>query len=121
MLINLSNHPSPKWGRAQQEAAKILYGEVLDIAFPSVDPDGDVDYIENLANEYVDKVCLLAGGDKTCTVHLMGELTLTFAILKKLTKLDMECVASTSERLVKEFENGKKEVTFSFVQFRKYQ
>ena len=33
----------------------------------------------------------------------------------------MECVASTSERLVKEFENGKKEVTFSFVQFRKYQ
>lgn len=37
MLINCSNHPSRLWGDPQKEAAKV-YGEIMDIPFPQVNP-----------------------------------------------------------------------------------
>lgn len=119
MLINLSNHPSNKWSTNQMEAAISLFGEVIDLPFPLVDPCGDESYIELLASEYVSKVIALTKGNPY-VVHLMGEMTLSFAILKILTNMGVQCVASTSERVVKEVGEGRKEATFSFVKFRKY-
>lgn len=118
MLINLSNHPLNKWSHAQIEAA-LRYGKIIDLPFPAVKADGDEAYISDLADEYVRKVLSLSDGEKS-TIHLMGEMTLTFAILKRLQERGFRCIASTSERLVEDLAQGHKEVIFQFVRFRDY-
>lgn len=120
MLINLSNHPSSKWSEKQKQVANESYGEIVDFPFPNVDPTGDETYIERLADECVSTICSLSNQTENVTVHLMGEMTLSFSILKKLSNMGIECVASTTERIVNEYEGGKKEVLFKFVGFRKY-
>ena len=119
MLLNLSNHPSARWSAQQAEAANRLYGEIVDLPFPQVDPNGDETYIASLVGEYTEKVLQLAKNQKV-TVHLMGEMTFCFALVSHLQKHGITCVASTTERIVKESENGTKEVIFKFVQFRNY-
>lgn len=120
MLINLSNHPSAIWPAEQTAEANCLYGEIVDIPFPQVDPQANEYEIAELAQKYVNKVQEIAAG-QAVTVHLMGEMTLTFAILSRLRILDIPCVASTTQRVVKELEIGRKEVLFQFVKFRKYE
>ena len=119
MLINLSNHPSARWSD-EQLAAAAPFGEVVDLPFPKVDAHADEAYIAALADDYADKVIQLAENHHA-TVHLMGEMTLTFALLKRLQLRHIQCVASTTERLVTEFEPGHKESTFRFVKFRIYE
>lgn len=119
MLINLSNHPSSKWNKEQTEAAKRQFGEIIDLPFPAVAPDGDENYIAALADEYCNKVIELAG-DAPVTVHLMGEMTLTFALVNSLADKGVTCVASTTERIVKEIDDDHKDVVFQFVRFRNY-
>lgn len=118
MFLNLSNHPSANWSAEQTEAATHLYGEIIDLPFPVVDPAGDEKYIADLADEYCQKVLALAEG-KNITVHLMGEMTLTFALLKRLQAHGILCVASTTQRKTVE-ENGVKTSIFQFVKFREY-
>lgn len=118
-LINLSNHPSTNWSETQIKAAS-KYGEIVDLPFPSVDAAGDEVYIAALADEYLSKVLQIASG-RNVTVHLMGEMTFTFALVKLLQKEGLDCIASTTEREVIELPSGKKEATFKFVKFRKYQ
>jgi len=49
----------------------------------------------------------------------MGELTFTFNVVKNLAVRKIKCVASTTERNVKEID-GKKITEFKFVRFREY-
>lgn len=117
-LVNLSNHPSCNWCEKQRNEA-LKYGEIVDIPFPDVDANGDEIYIENLTECYLNKlqsICAIG----LVTIHLMGELTLTFSLLKRLQEKEILCIASTSKRIVKEYPNGRKEVTFQFERFRKY-
>lgn len=118
MFINLSNHPSSKWSKEQTEAA-LRYGEIIDLPFPMVAPDGNEDYIAALAEQYCDKVIELAAGAPV-TVHLMGEMTFTFALVKRFHGKGICCVAATTERVVKEV-NGEKTSVFNFVKFRAYE
>ncbi len=118
MLINLSNHPSNKWTFEQLKAAE-SFGHIVDLPFPEVNPMGDEIYIDQLVNEYFEKVRSLSGGSKA-VVHIMGEMTFTYALINKLKKNGIECLASTTERIVNEFGNGQKNATFRFVLFRKY-
>ena len=37
MLINFTNHPSAQWS-AEQTAAAQVYGKVIDLAFPAINP-----------------------------------------------------------------------------------
>ena len=119
MLINLSNHPSSKWNSEQTEAANRLYGEIVDLPFPQVDPNGDEAYVARLVDEYAGKVLQLAG-KQPVTVHLMGEMTFTCAMVARLREMGIGCVASTTARTVTELANGTKEAIFKFVRFRKY-
>ena len=96
-----------------------LYGEIVDLPFPAVAPDGDEDYIAALADKYCSKVLEYAK-TQTVTVHLMGEMTLTFALLQRLQIQGVPCVASTTQRETVE-EDGVKKSIFRFVKFRKYQ
>ena len=118
MFLNLSNHPSANWSAEQTDAATRLYGEIIDLPFPVVDPAGDEKYIADLADEYCQKVLALAEG-KNITVHLMGEMTLTFAILQRLHAHGVPCVASTTRRETVE-KDGVKTSIFKFVKFRHY-
>jgi len=119
ILINLSNHPSDQWSTEQKTASK-PYQEILDIPFPSIPEDADEEYISDLADEYCAKIQELTK-DNTATVHIMGEMTLTVALIQRLKSLGIECIASTSKRVVKETEPGHKEVVFQFSRFRRYE
>lgn len=119
MLINLSNHPSSKWSEEQMNAAK-CYGDVVDLPFPIVNPNGNEQYIDTLAEEYLVKMKNLSSDNSIFVVHLMGEMSFTFALVLRLQNLGVQCVASTTERIVEDLEDGKKQVTFKFVRFRAY-
>ena len=113
MLLNLSNHPSASWSPAQLAAAG---GNVVDLVFPQVAPDGDEAYIESLANEYLDKILKMNNIE---TVHIMGEMTFCYKLITKLKAHNIRCLASTTKRETVE-ENGVKISKFNFVRFREY-
>lgn len=118
MFVNLTNHPSSGWSEEQLKAAW-QYGEVVDFGFPDVKPDMTSDDVRLLAEELVKEIMLMGNGERIC-VHIMGEMTFTFALVSRLKALDITCVASTTERIVKMMPDGKKISEFKFVQFRKY-
>ena len=118
ILINLSNHPYPQWSEEQLDAAKI-YGKCVDLPFPQIDPMSNEEDIEILADEYINKI-IEKGHGKNVTVHVMGEMSFTFAIITRLKEVGIRCVCSTSYRLVKDEGNGKRYVEFQFKKFRNY-
>jgi len=120
LLINLTNHPSHAWSHSQKEAAEREYGEVIDLPFPSVSPGCDESAITELADEYMEKVRVLAEG-RQAAVHIMGEMTFTLAMVRRLQTEGISCVASTTERVVTELPDGRKESCFKFVCFRQYE
>ena len=118
LFINLSNHPSSTWQPAQLEAAK-QYGEIIDIDFPAVDALCEPEMVDQLANQYA--LDIINRGAPTCiTAHVMGEMTLTFRIVELLKAQGIRCVASTTERIVTDLPDNRKETQFTFVQFREY-
>ena len=114
-LINLSNHPSDKWPAEQRDAAVEQYGNIYDMPFPAINPSMDQEKLHQLVQEYSETIQSLTPS----AVHLMGEMTFTFALVQKLKAAGIPCVASTSHRKVEE-RDGKKIVQFEFVQFRPY-
>lgn len=115
-LINLTNHPYSEWGDTQKEAARI-YGECVDMPFPIVDPEAGTEEIEALADEYLGKILELDG---EITVHIMGELTLCYALISRLQQHGVECIASATARDVTILPDGSKQVRFHFSRFRRY-
>lgn len=118
LFINLSNHPSSTWQPAQLKAAR-QYGEIIDIDFPTVDALCKPERVDHLANQYAQDI--INRGAPTCiTAHVMGEMTLTFRIVELLKAQGIRCVASTTERIVTDLTDNRKETQFTFVQFREY-
>lgn len=111
ILVNLSNHPSSAWSEEQKGSF-----EIIDLPFPQVDPDGDADYIESLANEYLQKIIEIG---RDSSVHIMGEFNFCYCLINKLKDLGIRCLASCTKRDTVE-ENGVKISKFKFVQFREY-
>lgn len=93
------------------------YGEIVDISFPSIGPYFTSKGINELAETAVEGIRAL---DSNPVVHIMGEMTFTYAVVSRLKALGIACVASTTERLVKMMPDGKKISEFKFVQFREY-
>ncbi len=113
MLLNLSNHPSASWSPTQLAAAGC---KVEDLAFPQVAPDGDEAYIEQLVNDYYNKIITFQG---ITAVHIMGEMNFCYKLITKLKAHNIRCLASTTKRETVE-ENGVKISKFNFVRFREY-
>ncbi len=120
MLINLSNHLSSKWSKEQLIAANI-YGEIIDVAFPDVDPNGDESYISSLVDEYEAKVVTIAGEIDDITIHVMGEMNFTYSFANRMKQRDILCIASTTRRIVEQISDDKKIVRFQFIKFRSYE
>lgn len=119
LFLNLSNHPSSSWCK-EQLAAAAEFGEIEDIAFPMVDPGSTSEIVEEAAKEIVEEIKSRAKWN-TVTVHVMGEMCLTYILVKKLSAIGIRCVCSTSYRMVKDAEDGKKVVEFHFERFREYE
>ena len=120
IFINLSNHPSAKWKAEQLSAAKKKFGQIVDFDFPAVSPDANPVEITALAQQTVDTIIQQYGGAYKLTVHIMGEMTLTFALVSQLKAKGIRCVASTTERLSEDLPDGSKRSDFKFVSFREY-
>lgn len=116
MFINLTNHPSSGWSQEQLNAAK-EYGEIIDLSFPIIEPFYTKAEVDELADITIEGIADL---DSNPVVHVMGEMTFTYAIVVRLKARGISCVASTTERLVKMMPDGKKISEFKFVQFREY-
>lgn len=117
-FINFSNHPSSDWEQIQLDAAKD-FGEIEDLVFPSIKPENSHLDINSRATQ-VAKQIEEKGKGFDLTVHIMGEMTFTYAVVSKLKERGIRCVASTTERIVTEETDGKKLSEFSFVGFREY-
>lgn len=123
MLINFSNHPIEKWSIEQRETALMLYGEIVDLQFPQINPAATLEEVKNVVADFAARVITLFKNRKTDTsnvIHLMGEYTFTYQFAKEMEKLQMQCVASTTERIVSENPDGSKTTVFMFVKFRPY-
>lgn len=120
IFINYSNHPSDNWSSEQLTAAKEYGEEMVDLPFAQIDPEASEESISKIAESETAKLLNLTAG-KNATVHIMGEMPLTFALVKRLQARGVRCVASTTERCVKESDNGVKESIFRFVRFREYE
>lgn len=116
MFINLTNHPSSGWSQEQLNAAR-EYGEIVDIFFPVIEPFFTKAEVDELADITVEEIKNL---DNNPVVHVMGEMTFTYAIVERLKARSISCVASTTERNTIMTPDGKKISEFKFVQFREY-
>jgi len=114
-LLNISNHPHQQWPENQVTIAHEQFGPIRDLPFPNIDPQLAPEKLQELVSHFFEQVLEL----KPAAVHLMSEMTFTFALVQKLKAAGIPCVASTTQRLVTEAE-GKKIVQFQFVQFRSY-
>jgi len=120
MLINISNHPHEGWQPAQRKAAKI-YGNIIDIPFPTIPPKATTAQVEKMAVEYLNDILSLIRQhhNPPTVVHLMGEMTFTHTLVAKLRAKGIPCMASTTERMVTVNGDIKKTI-FKFTQFRPY-
>lgn len=118
-FVNFSNHPSLRWSEEQKKAAN-LYGDVIDVSFPSLEADLDEDDIERIGEIYVEKIVSY----KPDAVMCQGEFTLTFYVVNRLISEGITCVSACTKRVSKEtkLEDGTihKESLFVFERFRKY-
>ena len=118
MFINFTNHMSANWAPAQLEAAR-AYGDVVDLPFPAVSPSASINDVDDMANEYTDRILQMNPSAVMC----QGEFTLTYAVVSKLISRGITVVAACSERrVVERLENGiiHKSIEFEFEQFREY-
>lgn len=118
MFINLSNHPSSGWNKRQLEAAR-QFGEIVDMPFPNVDEQATSADILRLAGQYL-KSIEGKGMVEDLTVHIMGEQTFCYALISKLQKKGIRCVASCTAHDTFINEQGQKVSSFHFTRFREY-
>lgn len=117
MFINLSNHPSDKWGEKQRKAAA-EFGEICDHQFPIIPVNASEKMVRSMAADMAGVISATYG--PTAVVHVMGEMGYTHALVTLLKAAGIRCFHSTTERNVTENADGSKTVVFEFVQFRSY-
>jgi len=117
-FINVSNHASKAWSDEQRAAATDLVagGEILDVAFPNVAPTATTEEVVVIAARLLDS--LDPHGDSVWMVQ--GEFTLTVTLVGMVQSRGDLVVAACSERVSLDMGDGKKVVSFRFVQFRGY-
>ncbi|MCR5609589.1 MAG: hypothetical protein K6G26_11050 [Lachnospiraceae bacterium] len=120
VFINISNHPSSDWNEKQLAAAK-LYGSIIDIPFPSIDPNSGIDEITSLAESYYQKIMTYSNA----VVMVQGEFTFSYSLIKRLRKAGLKVLASCSIRRSDETLNADgtvvKKSIFEFDNFREYE
>ena len=124
MLINLTNHNHKDkkypWSESQISEAKRLYGSILDLTFPAINPNWRKEEVTELAKQYLEQCISLNKGEQNLTIHVMGEMTFTHTFILLAKEIGISCVASTTDRLVTHEDKNIKTAIFQFVKFREY-
>ena len=115
LFVNLTNHPHASWSEEQIQGGH-EYGEIIDLAFPIIEPEATPEYINTFAAKYA-QIIEDQASYFNITLHIMGEMTFTYAVVSRLKSLGITCLASTTKRNVGVTPDGKE---FKFVQFREY-
>ena len=119
IFINHTNHPSDGWEEAQVQAAED-YGEIVDLPFPSVDPELDREDVHALAEKFLAKIL----DRNPAAVLCQGEFSYTYAMVNLLKMHHITALAASSERIVEKVKGmdgvEKKVSVFRFVRFREY-
>ncbi len=97
MLINLTNHPAAMWSDEQRSAAE-RYGSVADMPFPPVPPEATEEDVVRLADEITDRILRRRPDAVLC----QGEMTLTYAIVRRLAREGVPALAACTERVTSE-------------------
>ena len=118
-MINVSNHPSACWQKAQLAAAE-TYGDVIDLPFPDIHPDWDGEEIDRQVDKYEQRIKEYGNS----VVLVQGEFTFTYRLVNRLKSLGFTVVAACSARRVTEEKNEGGDLIptshFAFVRFREY-
>lgn len=120
VLFNISNHPSDKWGARQTAAAREIAEVIKDIKFPDVPAAAGTEDVKILAMSIANDIANSSEDKQDKVVHVMGEMSLTAALVAILQSYGIRCVCSCTARDVVELPNGTKQSRFEFVQFREY-
>ena len=120
VFINYSNHPLDLWGEKQLKEARELGATLLDIPFPQVSPIWSHEEILKFADSETNRIKEATVNFDNAIVHIMGELTLIYNVIRKLKESGIKCVASTTERVTELLPSGEKISKFNFVTFREY-
>lgn len=123
MLINVSNHLSIDWSKEKKEIANRLWGEIVDMPFPEIDPNWGGSKVCDAAYNFSDIIRqkINESSDKINAVYIMeGEMSFTYSLIHVLMDSYILCVASTSKQIKQEDKNGNKTIISQFVKFRKY-
>lgn len=119
MLINCTNHPYEIWTDTQKKAAEI-YGEVLDLPFPHIEPEFTDQDLRKLTDDFINKIKEYSPS----AVMVAGEFTFAFMLVDKLLRDNVKVICSCSRRMTIEIKkddgtNEKKSI-FQFERFREY-
>ena len=119
MLLNITNHPSHKWSSKQIIASQV-YGEIVDLPFPSISPYLESKEIDEIVEEYLKKV-------KTYdqpVVLLQGEFIFTYRLIQRLKEKGYKVIAARSDRRTVEFTDKHgytdRRSEFEFVDYLEY-
>ena len=118
-FINYTNHPSANRSEAQRQAAR-TYGEIIDMAFPEIEPHWDEEQMSFLACQQAEKII----AQKPVAVLVQGEFTFSYMLISLLLQAGIRVVAACSQRCTESVINEKQETIrrsiFKFVRFRQY-
>ena len=118
-FINYTNHPSVNWSEAQRQAAQI-YGEIMDMDFPEIEPQWDEEQVASLACQQAEEII----AQKPVAVLVQGEFTFSYVLISLLLQAGIRVVAACSQRCTESVINEKQETirrsVFKFVRFRQY-
>lgn len=120
IFINYSNHPMELWDERQLLKAREMGDSLLDIPFPKVSPTMNHDEIVKFAESEVKRIKDATANFDNAIVHIMGEHTLVYNVIRLLQQEGVKCVASTTERVTEILPSGEKVSKFNFVTFREY-
>jgi hypothetical protein len=105
--------------------ARVL--DVYDVPFPHINPRATKHDVEMLADDYFKKITTLIHehvAEKSLQpqvpIHIMGEMSFTFALVRRLQAAGYKCLASTTRRIYSKDSEGKNVRRFEFVRFREY-
>lgn len=115
MFLNISNHPSAKWGEVQRARAELLGNHIVDMQFPNVPPLATTEDVTEIARRIV---AGLPPAYEIDYAMVQGEFSLTYELTRMMLALGWKVCVATTERKVVEEEGGKKTTVFEFVQFR---
>lgn len=119
-FINYSNHPIEYWDENQVERAREMGDSLVDLPFPKVPPTMSHEEILSFAELEVKKIKDSMVNFDNATIHIMGEHTLVYNVIRLLKREGVKCVASTTERVTEILPSGEKISKFNFINFREY-